>query len=127
MSTRFGGRWLAVTAALASCATSTQSSHTPRYLGGATPELAVEVLPIIRRQTREPITEVEKKPDGTLYVRTGTVSGSPCFVLKKSKGKWRVISDCIWVFGRDTYTASNQPRGCVKTPSAKNLTHENDL
>jgi hypothetical protein len=105
VSALHGLHWLAATALLTACSTAPQSSDTPHYLGGATPALAGEVAPIIRNQTNEPITGIEKEPDGTVKVFTGSVSGGRCFLLKKSNGKWRVITDCIWIFGRDSYTA----------------------
>ena len=98
-------RCLAAIGLLASCSTTPQSSDIPRYLGGATTALAGEVAPIIHSQTTEAITAIEQQPDGTVKVSTGTVSGGRCFLLKKSKAKWHIISDCIWIFGRDSYTA----------------------
>src|SRR5258708_34169327 len=87
-------------ALLASCSTVTQSPNAPRYLNGATPELAAEVLPIIRSQTKEPISEIERKPDGTVEVKTGGVRGGPWFVFKKAKGRGggthRCHTICCW-------------------------------
>ena len=95
--------WLLVTALVTSCTTITQSRDTPRYfLGGATQQLAAEVLPVIRTRTTEAIIDFEKKPDGTVEVKTGTLvpyrSGSGSYyVLQKHHGRWRIISEGVWI------------------------------
>jgi len=73
-----------------SCATIRQSRDTPRYfLGGATQQLAAEVLPVIRAQTTEAIIDLEKKPDGSVEVKTGTLvpyrsGGGSYYVLQST-------------------------------------------
>jgi len=85
-----------------SCATIRQSRDTPRYfLGGATQQLAAEVLPVIRAQTTEAIIDLEKKPDGSVEVKTGTLvpyssGGGSYYVLQKHHGQWRIISEGVW-------------------------------
>jgi hypothetical protein len=91
------------TALITSCASLEASRNTPRYLvGGATPEIVAEVIPLIRARTRDAIVTVEKAADGTLTVETGTLvpyqsGGGKWYRLKKVRGRWRIIADGIWI------------------------------
>lgn len=88
---------------LSSCTALQHSHDTPRYLvGGATSTMVAEVLPLIRSRTKDAIITVEKAPDGTLKVETGTLvpyrSGhGNWYKLKKVHGRWRIIADGIWI------------------------------
>jgi len=53
-------------------------------------------------RTKDAIITVEKAPDGTLKVETGTLvpyrSGhGNWYQLKKVHGQWRIIADGIWI------------------------------
>jgi hypothetical protein len=95
--------WLLATAVVASCTTTTQSRDTPRYLlGGATPQLAAEVLPVIRTRTADAIIDLEKKADGTVEVKTGALvpyrsGGGSYYVLRKRDGRWQIVSEGVWI------------------------------
>jgi hypothetical protein len=88
---------------LTSCTALQHSRDTPRYLvGGATSSMVAEVLPLIRGRTKGAIITVEKAPDGTLQVETGTLvpyrSGhGNWYKLKKIHGRWRIIDDGVWI------------------------------
>ena len=86
-----------------SCTTGVGWRDTPRYLlGGATTELATEVIPVVRTRTSEAIIQVKRLHDGTVEVQTGDLvpyqsGGGKVYVLKESRGHWQIISEAIWI------------------------------
>ena len=65
-------------------------------------QLAAEVLPSIRTRTADAIIDVEKKPDGTVVVQTGTLvpyrsGGGSYYILRKHHGQWRIVSEGVWI------------------------------
>ena len=88
---------------LASCAALQKSRDTPRYiLGGATPEMIAQILPVVRAQTKDPIIQIEKKSDGTVEVQVGDLvpfqsGGGHWYQLRKKAGRWQIVADGIWI------------------------------
>ena len=105
---------LIAVAFLSSCAAVQQSRDTPRYiLGGATPEMIAQILPVVRTQTKDPIIQVEKKSDSTVEVQVGNLvpfqrGGGHWYRLKKKHGRWQIIADGVWTCDHDSRKPSNQ-------------------
>jgi hypothetical protein len=74
----------------------------PALQNGATRRDLVEVGPVIRARSNEPILSINRLPDGTLEVQAGHICGTRCgsgtsFRLRKLDSNWKIIHEAYWV------------------------------